>query len=334
MNPARANSGAHSASALSPGRSCPLHYRYAPETLDRAPAIRADTLYVIGGLYGNLPALSALRALASSESMPPQFVFNGDFNWFNVAPGRFRQINETVLEHIALRGNVETEITGNDAGAGCGCAYPDYVADAEVEFSNRIIERLRRTARDAPDIAERLLRLPMQMTAEVGGIRIGIVHGDAESLAGWGFAHEELADARNHSKIGDWFRRANVRVFACSHTCLPALREFDLPGGTAAAINNGAAGMPNFSGVQYGVITRIGLTPAPAGRTLYGSRIDGVFIDALKLDYDHALWLRNFLADWPEGSPAHSSYFRRIVSGPAYTIDQALGSRQRRACGD
>jgi hypothetical protein len=322
------------ASPLAPGRSCPLHYRYAPETLDRAPAVRADTLYVIGGLYGNLPAVSALQALASRESRPPQLVFNGDFNWFNVDRGRFRRINETVLEHFALRGNVETEIAGDDAGAGCGCAYPDYVGEAEVEFSNRIIDRLRRTAQDVPDIAQRLLQLPMQLTAEVGGMRIGIVHGDAESLAGWGFAHDALADARNQAKFGDWFHRANVRVFACSHTCLPALREFDLPGGRAAVINNGAAGMPNFAGTQYGVITRFGLTPAPAGHTLYGSRIGGVFIDALRLDYDHALWLRNFLADWPQGSPAHASYFRRIVSGPAYTIDQALGNRQRRTCGD
>lgn len=333
MNPASADFRARPANALSPGRSCPLHYRYAPETLDSTPAIRADTLYVIGGLYGNLPALTALRALAGRESMPPQFVFNGDFNWFNVDAGRFRQINETVLGHFALRGNVETEIAGDDAGAGCGCAYPDYVPDAEVDFSNRIIERLRRTARNFPDIAGRFLQLPKQMTAQVGDIRIGIVHGDAESLSGWGFACDALADARNQAKFGDWFRRANVRIFACSHTCLPALREFQLPGGTAAVINNGAAGMPNFSGAQYGVITRIGLTPAPAGRALYGSRIDGVFIDALRLDYDHALWLRNFQDEWPEGSPAHASYFRRIVSGPAYTIDQALGLRQRRTCG-
>jgi hypothetical protein len=334
MNPASAHSKAPSASVPAPGRSCPLHYRYAPEALDCAPAFRADTLYVIGGLYGNLPALSALQALAGCESVPPKLVFNGDFNWFNVDSGRFRQINETVLEHLALRGNVETEIAGDDAGAGCGCAYPDYVGDAEVKFSNRIIERLRRTARSSPGIAQRLLQLPMQMTAQVGDTRIGVLHGDAESLAGWGFACDALADARNDSKFGHWFQRANVSVFACSHTCLPAWREFELPGGAAAVINNGAAGMPNFSGTQYGVITRFGLTPAPAGHTLYGGRIDGVFIDALRLDYDHALWLKHFLADWPAGSPAHASYFRRIVSGPAYTIDQALGNTQRGACSD
>ncbi|HKB81570.1 MAG TPA: hypothetical protein VKD04_00035 [Burkholderiales bacterium] len=334
MNPVDADSRMTSASALSPGRSCPPHYRYAPEALDRAPALYADTLYVIGGLYGNLPALSALQALASREPLPPQFVFNGDFNWFNIDPARFRQINEAVLEHFALRGNVETEIAGDDAGAGCGCGYPDYVPDKEVEFSNRIIDRLRCTAQDFPGIAQRLLQLPMHMTAQVGDVRVGIVHGDAESLAGWGFACDALADARNHPKIAGWFRRANVRVFACSHTCLAILREFDLPAGSAAVINNGAAGMPNFSGTQHGVITRISLTPAPAGRALYGARIGGVFIDALRLDYDQGLWMRNFVADWPEGSPAHASYFRRIVSGPAHTIDQATGNGQRRVCSD
>ena len=38
---------------MEPGRSCPLHYRYAPQSLRRPPEIAADTLYVIGGLYGN-----------------------------------------------------------------------------------------------------------------------------------------------------------------------------------------------------------------------------------------------------------------------------------------
>jgi hypothetical protein len=334
MTPVNAVVTAQIATGPAPGRTCPAHYRYAPETLDRAPALRAETLYFVGGLYGNLPALDAVCALASGESSPPQLVFNGDFNWFNIDSERFRQVNDRVLGHLALRGNVETEIAGDDAGAGCGCAYPENVSDAEVEFSNRIIARLRRTAHDFPHISGRLQRLPMQMTAQVGGLRIGIVHGDAESLAGWGFSSGALADTRNQPKFDDWFRRANVRVFASSHTCLPALREFDLPGGRSAVINNGAAGMPNFSGQRYGVISRIGLTPAPAGRSLYGSRIDHVFLDALRVDYDHYLWLRHFLADWPQGSPAHSSYFNRIASGPDYTVDQALENKQRRACGD
>src|SRR5258708_13670126 len=112
-------------------------------------------------------------------------------------------------------------------------------------------------------MAQGLLQLPMHMTAQVGDVRVGIVHGDAESLAGWGFACDALADARNHPKIASWFRRANVRVFACSHTCLAILREFDLPAGSAAGIHNGAAGMPNSSATQHGLITPIRLTPPP-----------------------------------------------------------------------
>ena len=35
---------------MNPGRNCPLHYRYAPESLNRPADFIADTLYVIGGL--------------------------------------------------------------------------------------------------------------------------------------------------------------------------------------------------------------------------------------------------------------------------------------------
>lgn len=318
------------------GRNCPLHYRYPPESLDRPADLFADTVYVIGGLYGNGPALAAVMALAEREPVAPRLVFNGDFNWFDIDPPCFLQINQTVLRHVALRGNVETEIAGDNPDAGCGCAYPETVSNAEVEYSNRIIERLRQTARGFPGVRERLAQLPMQLVAEVGGLRIGIVHGDAESLAGWDFAHETLSGALRAGRIAEWFARANVRVFACSHTCLPAFREFGLPAGTSAVINNGAAGMPNFIGTRHGVITRLALTSAPAGSALYGSRIDGVFVDALRLDYDHASWVQQFLADWPEGSPGYASYFQRIVSGPAFTPAQALGKVQQpgRACSD
>lgn len=51
----------------SPGRSCPLHYRYHPSALAEIPEQSADTLYVVGGLYGNQPALAALTLLAAQE---------------------------------------------------------------------------------------------------------------------------------------------------------------------------------------------------------------------------------------------------------------------------
>ena len=48
-----------------PGRTCPIRYRYGAQALASAPTRVAQTLYVVGGLYGNLQALDALEALAA-----------------------------------------------------------------------------------------------------------------------------------------------------------------------------------------------------------------------------------------------------------------------------
>jgi hypothetical protein len=296
---------------------------------DRAPQVTADALYVVGGLYGNVEALAALEELAAAERGSSAIVFNGDFHWFDVDPADFAQVSARVLAHPALRGNVETEIAGEDSGAGCGCAYPLDVADAEVSRSNEILERLRGTARLDPPLRARLAELPMHLTARVGAARVGIVHGDAASLAGWGFAQDQL-DRPSHARwVESMFREAHVDVFASTHTCLPALRRFEWlggRGGMGVVANNGAAGMPNFSGALHGVVTRIALEPFAGAGRLYGERIAGVHVEALALAYDHERWLARFLAQWPEGSPAHASYFRRIVEGPRFELARAAAA--------
>ena len=310
-----------------PGRTCPIHYRYRPADLARARDLEADTLYVVGGLYGNQAALAALEALAAREPAPPSIVFNGDFNWFNVDPAGFEAVNRAVLQHAALRGKVETELAGDDAAAGCGCGYPEWVGDAEVDRSNRILDRLRGTARQFPDLRMRLGALPMHLVAQVGGLRIAIVHGDAHSLAGWDYAQELLADPAHRRRVAGDFDAAGVRVIASSHTCLPAFSEFDAAGGRSVLINNGAAGMPNFAQTRYGVITRISARPAERLNPLYGTRLDRVHVDALPLRYDHSRWLAEFDANWPERSAAHASYWRRITKGPDSTLAHALPPR-------
>ena len=313
------------------GRSCPAGYGYGVAVFRRAPDFACDSLYVIGGLYGNPEALDAIEAMAAQEAQqtpqtqtPPTLAFNGDFHWFDASDAAFAAIQRRVLRHIALRGNVETELAADDAGFGCGCGYPDDVGDDEVERSNRILLRLRATAMRHP--RERLLMgaLPMHAVAQVAGARIGIVHGDAQALAGWGFAQRSLDDPGQRETLLRQFGESGIDVFASSHTCLPALRRFDAAGTTHAVINNGAAGMPNFEGMRHGVISRIASTPAPASLPVLheaawpvaGSMLH---VAALAVRYDHAGWRARFLADWPPGSPAHLSYFRRIEEGPAYS---------------
>lgn len=301
------------------GRSCPLRYRYGAEAIASLSAIEAETLYVVGGLYGNLPALDAIEALAALEAGPVTLVFNGDFNWFNVDDAGFADINRRVLAHHAIVGNVEAELGVDGDAAGCGCAYPAHVDSAVVERSNRIHARLKETASHHSAVLERLAVLPMIACFQVGASRIGIVHGDAESLAGWRFDVAALNNPDNRPWIVDAFRRARVDMFACTHTCLPALCRFPLGETTGVVINNGAAGMPNFKDQRCGLLTRISVRP-PTGEALYGETNGGVHIHALPIRYDHDAWQAAFLANWPEGSPAWLSYYQRIMHGPNFVF--------------
>jgi hypothetical protein len=302
-----------------PGRTCPLSYRYGARSLAAQATLRSETLWVAGGLYGNRFALDALLQLYANEPGDKALVFNGDFHWFDVAVEDFARVNRLVLGHVATRGNVETELADPAAGAGCGCAYPQWVGDAEVERSNRIIERLRATAHASAADRALLAGLAPYVVVEVGEERVAVVHGDADSLAGWGFSQEALATPAGALAARRAFAEAGVRVFASSHTCLPVMQAFD---GERIIANNGSAGMPNFERTRYAIATRISVRPSPDA--LYAMRGGGVFVESVAIEFDQAAWQARFLEQWPEGSDAHRSYWARIAHGPRYGIESAL----------
>ena len=322
------------AGPTAPGRSCPLAYRYPPAVFAQAASIHAKVLYVVGGLYGNPFAMDAVEALAAAEAEPPVLVFNGDFHWFDVDPATFASIDRRVARHPALRGNVETELSGDDDGAGCGCAYPDSVGAEDVERSNRILRRLRGTALDYPQVRERLAALPRFAVAEVGGRRIAVVHGDLQSLSGWSLSEESLRDPRNCRAMAEIARSVAIDIVASTHTCLPVVQWLrPRSGAPVLAINNGAAGMPNFRGESGGLITRISVQPPPFA-VRHGTRMPGaaqdsgehiedVHVHAADLHWPAHAWTQRFLQDWPEGSDAHRSYWQRIAHGPAFEPAQA-----------
>jgi hypothetical protein len=328
----------HAPVRSAPGRSCPLHYRYRPEDFAvEAPARlqSLDVLYVVGGLYGNEAALARVLELFDRERGRKRLVFNGDFHWFDADPAAFARIQQTVLAHEAMRGNVETELASEDADddAGCGCAYPDWVGDGVVERSNRILGRLRQATTAPQRVA--LSTLPMWLRADVGSLRLGIVHGDATSLAGWGFAQEHLRDAAHRAEVARWLDRAGVDAFACTHTCLPVFQALPPARGRTAGgparwiLNNGAAGMPNFTGDAAGLLTRIAVEPAAwpfAGREKrFGVALGHAAVaEAIAVDIDAPSWRARFEVLWPAGSDAHASYFDRIVQGPAYEPADAV----------
>lgn len=324
-----------------PNQGCPAEYRYRPTDFRGAPSHRAEHAYVIGGLYGNIEALHEILRMQAAEArrgIRVSLVFNGDHNWFDIDGDSFREVNEVALRSVCIRGNVESEIAAPTAG--CGCNYPDYINAEFVARSNVIMSRLQAVASGFPELRDTLGELPMLRTIQVGEARIGIVHGDAETLSGWAFAAERLSPigkcCSGDEAIGEltpmetiarYFRDADVRAFACTHTCLPHARDFEVDNSERLIINNGTAGMANFINTHFGLITRISVDHRAPADSLYGVTLGGVRFDALPVRFDQTAWIERFLANWPPGSPAHASYFDRIVNGPDFDFGDAVGGR-------
>jgi hypothetical protein len=181
------------------------------------------------------------------------------------------------------------------------------VDDALVARSNAIQAELNRTVQALPGVAARLAARPATALVSVGGRRVAISHGDERSLAGWRCAREALAEPERQQQLDQWLAANRVRVLATSHTCTAV--ALNLPQG--ALINNGAAGLPNFAGGRYGLLSRIASTPHPAA--LYRCQREGLFIEALPLNYAHEAFLADFDRQWPTASPAALSYRSRIL---------------------
>ena len=239
-------------------------------------------------------------------------------------PDVLRQTEGGVMEVVATAGNIELAVSGGAAGAaGCGCDYPAYVSRGVVERSDEIVRQLGAVASECetPQALSSLSSLPLFATFRVGSVRVGVIHGDPEMLSGWSFGVEFMSppDAAlraalgcsheavtSRSQVEDWFRQAEVDVFACTHTCLPYAQRFVGAGrprgggaggverGDGLIFNNGSAGMANFEGTRWGLITRISqdLTPPPG--SVYGCELagpeggKGVRVDAVKVPFDYA----------------------------------------------
>lgn len=301
------------------GRVCPVDYRISEELFDGEPEYSADTLYVVGGLYGNLFALDALDELVSAEEGNVLVVLNGDIHWFDKTAQHFLRVEQRVRKYLPLVGNVELELRRTeDLGVGCGCSYPDCTSDADVSRSNRIHSMLAEELSEYPELIELLEDRPATTTVDVVGKKIAITHGDEQLIGGWGCSRESLQDIVRQHELDEWMAAHEVDVLATTHTCAPVALTLD----RGALINNGAAGMPNFSGDDFGLVTRI--SQIPAQESAYGVKLDEVYVEAVPLRYDSSAFARWFDETWSLTSPASISYRQRIVEGPEDQMEKAL----------
>lgn len=316
---------------MSKGRSCPPGYRYVPASLCSEPSpVTGDVLYIVGGLYGNPLALDEIERLAQAEEREGRrvrLIFNGDFNWFNASDDLFGSINRRVLRHTVTLGNVELELTDPSAGAGCGCAYPGFVDEGVVKRSNAIMARLQTVALHRPDILGRLSQCPRYLSLIFGHRRLLVLHGDPQSLAGWGLSRESFG-AGNERQLTEWFRRCTADVIACTHTCLPLLWSGCVDGRSRIVVNNGSAGMGNLCSDPRGLITRIARS-SPAAEPVAALESHGLHLALLPVAYDLDRWLRQFDRLWPAGTAAAVSYRERMVTGTSLNADDLILTAQR-----
>lgn len=300
---------------MKPGRSCPLDYHLPADAFAGDAAFACNSLYVVGGLYGNAQALAALerRLLREPEA---RVVFNGDAHWFDCDPALFAQIEQKLAPHTLLRGNVETELgRSQQSENGCGCVYPADVPEQIVAWSNQIHQQLSACVQQLPSMAEQLAQRPATALIEVAGQRVAISHGDEQSLAGWQCDRNALRQLERQHQLANWCTSNRISVLATTHTCAPAA----LASEQWAVINNGAAGMPNFNNGCYGLVTRIAAQPSLAA--LYRAQVGKLFVEAIALNYDQCAFVTEFDRQWPADSPAAQSYRKRITEG---TTDQPL----------
>lgn len=299
------------------GRSCPIRYQYGAAKIAQVPATQCDVLYVVGGLYGNAFALNAVEQLASKESGNVRICFNGDFNWFNKSLEDFVHINQRVLNHDCILGNVEAELGEPLDVADCGCAYPENVDQGVVDRSNFIHTELKQCAQQQPELLDRLLQRPFFARYSVGELNVAVVHGDGDSLAGWRFDPAHLKQTDEAPWRAALFEKAQVNVFASSHTCSAAFHHEPLPNRQTGLIsNNGAAGMASEPGSLNGLFTRISATRLNNTALVFQStQLNGMWVEQVRVQFDQAAWQQHFLGQWPEGTAAYTSYFKRISEG-------------------
>lgn len=310
------------------GRVCPQDYRLPSGLFSADPLLCCETLYVVGGLYGNAFALTALDCLVGEESEDSLVLLNGDMHWFDRSLEDFKAIERRTAAYVRLAGNVERELCRRqDLGVGCGCAYPSCVSDAAVSRSNSIHALLKETVSQDKLLRKIMEGRPAAAVVDVAGRKVGVTHGDEKLVGGWRCSRESLRDGRRQEELGSWMERNGIDVFATSHTCASAALRL----AKGAVINNGAAGLPNFRSQDYGLAIRI--SSLPAREALFGAECEGLFVDAVPLRYDHKAFLEWFDELWPRTSPAAVSYRDRIANGPDDDIGNALlgGFSQRRA---
>jgi diadenosine tetraphosphatase ApaH/serine/threonine PP2A family protein phosphatase len=219
-------------------------------------------LAVIGGAYGNLPALAACLEDASGMGAELK-AFTGD------SIGCCAHSNEVVAMirdgfDLFVAGNHEQQAVAKSTSCGCG-----YSSAEDEKIGCEAFEHA--TAGLSEEAREFLATWPDHQVVELEGGRVLLCHGSP------GYTSEFLYEAElDDLRLEAWLDHFGVRGFVCTHSGLPFVRHLS---NGRFAVNCGVAGKPDHDGdtaVHYAFLE----LPATGE-----SRIE-----IRRVTYDHQAW--------------------------------------------
>jgi predicted phosphodiesterase len=194
------------------------------------------SLLFFGGPYGNLQALTALRAIAEEFRLPPSsIVCTGDTVAYCAQPSEtVEAIRSWGVQVVA--GNVELQLA-NDAGD-CGCNFIkgsvcDRLSEQWFAFVN---------SRITDDQRGWMRSLPTTLAIQIGGRKIGVVHGSRADVS------EFLFRSSPWEKKLPNFASLECDVIVGGHCGIPFIE----PHGEKLWVNAGVIGMPANDGTRRG----------------------------------------------------------------------------------
>lgn len=234
-----------------------------------APTTRL--IAVMGGIYGNVPALEACLADARAAGAD-LLICNGDMTGCCGHSDRTLQL---------LRENFSVFVAGNHeqqsfAGADhCACNYADSADTQCGSIGHRYsLETL------GDENRQWLGTLPELALVKTFAGNLLVCHGSPGQTNE--FLYETELDAK---PLAAWLDVARARVFICTHSGLPWVRSVE---GGRLAINAGVVGKPDHDGdpaVHYALV-RVEAT--------------GFAAEIRRVEYDHEAWINQIAAEGVE----------------------------------
>ncbi|APY01315.1 metallophosphoesterase family protein [Lacinutrix venerupis] len=196
---------------------------------------------LFGGVYSNLQALEALKAIAEKESIPAEnCICTGDIVGYCAQPEETVQLFK-LWKAKSILGNVEIQLIDN--AEDCGC---DFTEGSRCDGFSKLWYPYAQSLLSKSSI-NHLETLPDHIVFEYAGKKVTVIHGDYFNVS------EFIFKSTNWQKKEETFNATQSDVIVAGHCGLPFYHQKN----NKLWLNPGVIGMPANDGspqVWYAIL--------------------------------------------------------------------------------